>query len=102
MGTKNLAKALELMGRIKFGSFDTARERQDVYTIWKDAQMELAALKDALAPFAEFARRFNLKPIGNTERADVLYGIHAGEKELEADVRLSHCRAALKALGEES
>lgn len=59
---------------------------------------ENGRLRAALRPFAEFARRFNLKPIPNTERADILYGIHAGDKSLEADLRLADCRTALKAL----
>jgi hypothetical protein len=64
------------------------------------ARAREARLEAALRPFAEFARRFALKPIPNAARADILYGIHAGEEALEADVRLSHCCAALAALEE--
>lgn len=58
-----------------------------------------ARLRAALKPFAEFAAHFNAQPISNTERADILYAIHGGT-QWETDVRLSHCRAALKALEE--
>ena len=45
-----------------------------------------------LKPFAEFAEKFNAKPISNLDNK--LYGIHTGT-EWEAAIRLSDMRAAL-------
>lgn len=68
----------------------------------REAQAKVASLRAALRPFAEFARKFDAAPITNVERADVLYGIHGGSRfENGADLRLSDCRAAQKALGDE-
>lgn len=63
------------------------------------AVVELDRLREALSPFAEFARKFDARPLRGI--ADEFYGIHAGTP-YEASLRISNCRTALKALSEES
>jgi hypothetical protein len=60
----------------------------------KDA--EIARLRAALKPFAEFARAFYANPMRGVD--DALYSIHGGAEAPSgkgAELRLSACRAAL-------
>jgi hypothetical protein len=64
-----------------------------------DAVRELDALVSALKPFAEFAKAFNANPMLGGD--DALYSIHGGPGAPSckgAELRLSDCRAALKAM----
>jgi len=56
-----------------------------------DKDMKIAQLREALAPFAEFARKWNAKPLHGID--DEFYAIHSGEDG--ASLRLSDCRKAL-------
>jgi len=56
-----------------------------------------ARLRAALKPFADFAKAFDAAPLRGI--ADEVYGIHMGT-QWESSLRLSDCRAALKALEE--
>lgn len=58
------------------------------------AAEERDALRGALEPFAEFARKWNAKPLLGIH--DDIYSIHAGEDG--ATLRLSDCRRALAVL----
>ena len=59
---------------------------------------EVARLREALIPFAHFGRCFEAKPLNGL--ADTVYAIHLGT-EWAAEFRVSDCRAARAALGEE-
>lgn len=100
MGTKNLDRALELMGRTKLGSFGSLGETDDAYTIWKGAQEELIALKAALAPFAKFSRVYGPVARALDYAADRVL-MEVGTADGPVVVRLSDLYTALKALGEE-
>ncbi len=55
-------------------------------------------LREALRPFATYAKKRAAKPFAGLD--DLIHTIHAGT-EWEAELRLSHCEAARRALGEE-
>jgi hypothetical protein len=77
---------------------DMARERQEILRKLARQTDEIARLRAALKPFAEFARKFDARPI---HLGDALYSIHGGDGVTKdgATLRLSDCRAALKAMG---
>ena len=52
-------------------------------------------LEQALKPFANYAEKFDQKPIG--KQHDIINAIHSGT-EWEAELRLSDCRLAKKLL----
>ena len=58
-------------------------------------EAENARYREALAPFADFAKRFDAMPLGGLH--DDLYVIHAGT-EWEASIRLSSLRACRRAM----
>lgn len=72
-------------------------------SVLEDKHAEVARLREALRPFAEFAQRYDATPMkGGT---DALYSIHGGAGAPSgkgAELRLSDCRAAIKALGVEA
>jgi len=54
-------------------------------------------MREALAPFAFFAERWEANPLGRI--ADDFYTIHGGMEDKEASIRLSDCKKARAALG---
>lgn len=65
----------------------------------EELEEENARLRAALKPFAAFAQMFDATPMKGG--ADALYSIHGGAGAPSgkgAEIRLSDCRAALKAL----
>jgi len=78
---------------------DIARERQEMLRKLERQTDEIAALRAALKPFAELAKAFNANPMLGGD--DALYSNHGGANAPSgkgAELRLSDCRAALKAL----
>lgn len=96
---EELTVALEEIVRLR-REVDHRLDEMNLQARWtREAQEKVERFRVALRPFAEFARAFNAHPIRGID--DVLYGIHGGAGSpsgLGADLRLSDCRAALKAL----
>lgn len=82
----------------------TAKQRQEIFNRWLDGTTapddvktlleQIDSLSSALAPFADFADKWEAKPLRGID--DELYVIHAGEDR--ASFRLSDCWKAREAL----
>lgn len=106
------AMVREVTDSIRRGPYDAAlRGVHDMLTIPVQMESELAAantriaeltaaverMREALAPFAFFAERWEANPLGRI--ADDFYTIHGGMEDKEASIRLSDCKKARAALG---
>ena len=100
MSTKNLEKALQLMGRLETTAFGSSQGRDEAFAAWKAAKAELETLKSALRPFAGFAwvKVHYVEMIGLADTAIIWNAGDVENPSPELTIRVSDCRAALKAL----